>query len=198
MLKSKFFFIPALVALFIAACGGGGSSSSVSSNVTGILAIGDSIGNGFGGTTPWPRIVQSKSGVTVFNDSLNGRQARGSVQLVRLGISRFNPSHVIIMLGTNDARNGSVSSALNSMRQIVQEAQAAGVVPIVATLPPIPRSSSENSRARQISSAYRGLGVAIAEVEGAFGSGSGLFLGDNFHPNNAGQELIANAFLNVL
>lgn len=198
MTKSKLLFIPIFLTIFIVACGGGGTDSSVSSNVRSIFAVGDSIGNGFGGTTPWPRLVQSGSGVTVNNNSRNGRQVRGSVQLVRAGIARFNPSHVIIMLGTNDARNGSVGGAVNSMRQIIQETQAAGVTIIVGTLPPIPRSSAENSRARQISAAYRSLGVPIAEIEGAFSNGSGLFQSDRFHPNNAGQQVIADAFLRVL
>ncbi len=198
MRKSKLLFIPALLAIFIVACGGGGTNSSVSSNVTSILAIGDSIGNGFGGVNPWPRLVQNDSGVNVVNASQNGRQARGSVQLVSSGIAQFNPSHVIIMLGTNDASNGSIDSAFRSMRQIVQETQAAGVSIVVATIPPILRSSAEASRARQLSAAYRTLGVPIAEVEGAFGNNAALFQADRFHPNNEGQQIIADAFIGAL
>ena len=201
-MKIKLLFLPALLSIFLVACGDGDTDSSTSfasaSIVTSIFAVGDSIGNGFGGTTPWPRLVQNGTGIIVTNNSQNGRQASGSAGLVRAGIAQFNPSHVIIMLGTNDANNGSVNSAINSMRQIVEETQAAGVQIIVGTVPPNPGDASANSRAAQISAAYRTLGVPIAEVEGAFGNGGGLFQSDQLHPNNEGQQLIANAFINAL
>jgi lysophospholipase L1-like esterase len=186
------------IAFFITACGGGGTNSSVSSNVTKILAIGDSIGNGFGGTNPWPRIIQSESGVAVINNSVNGRQASGIASIVRSDIELHKPSHLIIMLGTNDANNGSISGAVNSIRQAIAIAQAANVIPIIGTVPPIPADSGASARARSISAQYRSLGVAIAEIEGAFGNNAALFQADRFHPNNEGQVVIANAFLNVL
>ena len=64
------------------------------------------------------------------------------------------------MLGTNDANNGTVNSAINSMRQIVEETQAAGVQIIVGTVPPNLGDASANSRAAQISTTYRTLGGA--------------------------------------
>lgn len=199
MKKLKYSIAPILFSLIIVACGGGGSSSSVSSNVTSILAVGDSIGAGFGGTTPWPSLVGSQSGVPVTNNSVNGREVAGSVGLVSSLVSSVNPSHLIIMLGTNDATSFNSGGAINAMSQIIQNAEAAGVVIIVGTIPPILSNSSFNAEAAQISAGYRTLGAPIAEVEGAFGGGTpDLFISDLFHPNNTGQQLIADAFLSNL
>ena len=199
MIKFRFLIAPIFIVMFIAACGGGGTNSSVSSNVTKIVAFGDSIGNGFGGSNPWPRIIQSQTGgAGVINNSVNGRHARGIESTVSSDIALHKPSHIIIMLGTNDANNGSISGAVNSIRQVIAIANAANVVPIIGTIPPIPADSAASARARSISAQYRTLGAAIAEVEGAFGSNVALFQADLFHPNNDGQNVIANAFLNAL
>jgi acyl-CoA thioesterase-1 len=198
MKKSIYILFLTAIALTISSCGGGGTNSSVSSNVKKILAIGDSMGAGFGGTNPWPRLVQEKSGVTVINNSIPGRQARGSVSLVQNEIATHQPSHLIILLGTNDANNGSVDSAVSSMKSIVEAAKSAGVIPIVATLPPVPAKPDVNTKASGISGSYGSLGVTIANVRDAFRGKSGLFQSDGFHPNNAGQELIADAFIAVL
>ena len=196
--KGRLVIVFLFTLLFITACGGGETNSSVSSNVTRILAISDSIGNGFGGVIPWPRIVQSESGVTVINNSVNARQARGIESTVRRDIELHKPSHVIIMLGTNDANNGSISAAVNSIRQSIAIARAANVIPVIGTVPPMPSDAEASARARNLSAQYRSLGATIAEVEGAFGNNIGLFQADRFHPNNDGQIVIANAFLNAL
>lgn len=184
--------------LITASCGDSGTNSSVSANVKKIVAIGDSIGAGWAGTNPWPRLVQEKTGIPIINQSIPGSQAAQSVSRTIKLIDAEKPSHLIIMLGTNDANNGSVSAAISAMRKIIAETRARGVIPIVGTLPPAPRSAVVTARASQISSGYRSLGAGIAEVEGAFGSQQGLFIDDQFHPNNAGQDIIANAFVSAL
>ena len=100
------------------------------------------------------------------------------------------------MLGTNDAINDNASESVEAMQQIVAETQAAGVIVIVGTLPPLPFEGRE-AIARQISAGYRTLGVPIAEVEGAFGGNVDLIF-DGIHPVNEGQQLIADAFISAL
>lgn len=176
----------------ISACGGGSTESSRSSSVSKVLAVGDSIGEGYGGVNAWPDLVRAKANVPVVNYSRGGRHAAFSVSTVRFAIDREKPSHLLILLGTNDSNRGSVSGATNAMRQIVAYAIANNVVPIVGTVPP------RNSKSRQISSNYRALGAPIADIEVAFGSGAGLFQSDGIHPNNTGQEVIANTFASAL
>jgi len=187
-----------LLLSFIVSCGGGGTGSSVSSNVKKIVALGDSIGAGFGGTNPWPRLVQEKSGVAVINQSTPGIQAAQSISGAIQAMDTHQPSHILVLLGTNDANNGSTEAAVSAMRRIVAEATARGIIPIIGTVPPVQSSVEISARTSQISSGYRAIGVTIAEVEGAFGSNGALYLPDQFHPNNAGQEVIANAFISVL
>ena len=198
MNKIKLLLVTVFFSLILVACGGGSSSSSTStsSNVTSILAIGDSIGAGFGGTTPWPSLVAAGTGIPVANDSSNGRKASQSVGLVRSQVAAINPSHVVILLGTNDAEDGNVSGAVSAMQQIIAETQAAGVTIIVGTLTPLFRGNG-GFFAQQISAGYRSLGAPIAEVEGAFGGNTDLIF-DGIHPVNEGQQLIADAFISQL
>lgn len=197
---NKFTYLIALISttIFLTACGGGSSDSSVSVSATKVLAIGDSMGAGFGGTTPWPRLIQSKTGVAVVNNSVPGRQARGSAGLVQSELDTHKPSHLVILLGLNDANNGSIDSAVSSVRSMIEAARAANVIPIIATIPVTTADAGVAARSRDLSARYRSLGVAIAEVEGGFSNPSGLLQSDNFHPNNAGQEIIADAFISKL
>ncbi|MGH1542465.1 MAG: SGNH/GDSL hydrolase family protein [Arenicella sp.] len=184
------------VCLFIlASCGGGGSSSDSAGNrVTKVVAIGDSIGAGFGGVNPWPVLLGEKLGVLVVNNSISGRQVVGGASVVRALLETEQPSHLVVLLGSNDARNGSVSSAVSNMNFIVQAAVEAGVVPIIGTVPPNFESSTFNADGAQISASYRGIGGAvIANVREAFGNNAAFFQ-DGLHPNNDGQELIAQTF----
>jgi len=186
------------ISIFTVACSDSDTSSANSTSATKILAVGDSIGTGYDVAsdssirTPWPTLVQSKTGIQVVNYSREGRHAAFSVSTVEDAILTEQPSHLIIMLGTNDSNNGSVSGATNAMQAIVEIALANSVIPIVGTIPP------RNSDSALISSNYRALGVAIADVEAAFGDGSGLFQSDDIHPNDAGQEVIANTFVSAL
>jgi len=194
MLCFKCLFL-GLFALFLTACGGGStdsSSSSSSGDVTKILAVGDSIGVGFGGVNAWPDLVRNNTGFPVINYSMEGRHAAFSAQNIINAIDREQPSHLLILLGTNDSNNGSISGAIFAMSLIVEHANANNVVPIVATVPP------RNSRSFEISAGYRTLDAIIADVEAAFGSGAGLFQSDEIHPNNAGQDVIAATFISVL
>jgi len=185
-------------AFIIAACGDSGTKSSVSSNVTKIVAIGDSIAAGFGGTNPWPRLVQSKTGIPVVSTGVPRLQAKDAYSLTISQVKANTPSHLIIMLGTNDANNGNIDAAFSTMRRIVNDVLALGVIPVVGTIPPSTSNAGFNERAKTLSSFYRALGVSIAEVNGSYPVDPAFFQADGFHPTNAGQEIIANAFVNAL
>jgi len=191
------------VLLLLSACGGGGSSNGGGEDVDteptirSVQVIGDSIANGFGVADPWPPRLASILGVEVFNTANSGEQTPFGLSVIEGLLDQNNPSHLVIMLGTNDALRGSVSNAISNLQAMVDIADGRNVIVIVATLPPITSSSSADSRAAQISNGIRNLnGAVIAEVRGAFGNGAGLLV-DGIHPNNTGQQLIADTVAEV-
>ena len=189
-----------------AACGGGSSESGAAVNpaptpetptgpmLTSVVTIGDSIGTGFGIATPWPTILASTLGVPLVNNSVSGEQTGFGLRVIEGLLTEHQPSHVVILLGTNDAIRGSVGNAIANLQAMVNIAQQHNVIAIVGTLPPITRSTTENQRTADISMGIRGLtGASIAGVRGALGDGEGL-IADGIHPNDAGQQRIAQAF----
>ncbi len=172
--------------------GGGGST------LTKILVISDSIGTGFGRATPFPNRIANVVDVTVINDSLNGRQTNGGVAVVGGQLKLHQPSHLLVLLGTNDAAKGIVGGAISNLQAMVNAANAAGVIAIVGTLPPYTSSAQNNNFTAQISNGIRGLrGAAIAEIRNAMGNGSSTIV-DGIHPNDKGQQIIADEFLKKL
>ena len=191
-------FLLLLFSLAITACGGGGDSSSGggssdsgSSGVTKIVALGDSIGaRGLN----WPTVVGKMSGVSVSNYSQDSLKTSDFVGRVAGILSKEKPSHLMILLGTNDARSGSVSGAISNLQVMVNIANSAGVVAIVGTIPPNLRDAAEDARAAAISSGIRNLNSArIANVRENLAGGAGLFP-DGLHPNSAGSRIIGSAF----
>ncbi len=173
------------------ASGGSGGASSASK----VLVIGDSIGTGFGLAVPYPDRIQQSTGVTLINDSADGRvTAEGAARVVSL-ISLHKPTHLIVLLGTNDARVGSVSGALRNLQYMIEVANSSGVTAVVGTLPPYLTTAALNLRSEQISNGIRALsGARIAEVRNSLGDGS-TTIADGVHPNDLGQQIIADTFV---
>lgn len=186
-----------LFTLIIAACGGGGSSSGNNEPaVTSILAIGDSIGTGAGIAAPWPARIENALGVPVINDSRNSRRTDQIVNQVPELLDTVMPSHMVVLLGTNDANSGSVTGAVANLQAMVDAANQRGVIAVIGTVLPNRGVQIEDERAAQISEGIRMIvGARIAEVRGAFGDGSTLLSSDGKHPDNGGQEVITNEFL---
>jgi len=121
------------------------------------------------------------------------------VRIVGLGlieglINSENPSHVVILLGTNDAIRGSVPDAISGLQAMVDIAAANNVIAIVGTLAPINLSAAQNVRAAEISAGIQGLtGARIADIRASLGAD---LIVDGVHPGDAGQQLIADVFSN--
>jgi acyl-CoA thioesterase-1 len=202
------------VLLAIASCGGGDSNSGGAIEQAGIpqatpdqpvvirsfVAIGDSIGNGAGYVSaPWPELVQGAFGVSLVNDSINGRQTGQGLNLIRDLLTRHNPSHVLILLGTNDAiQGGSVSGAIANLQEMANIAESLGVIAVIGTTITTTGSAEFDRRTADIAAGIRGITNAlIAESRVAFGNGNNL-LADYLHPNAQGHRVIADEFISVL
>ena len=183
-----------LLGLVGCSSGGGSSSGGGGAGNSKILVIGDSIGTGFGLAVPYPDRIRQATGAEVINDSADGRvTSEGAARVMSL-LSVHQPTHLLVLLGTNDARVGTVSGALSNLQFMINAANSSGVIAVVATLPPYLTTATLNNRSAQISSGIRGLGGArIAEVRNALGDGSST-IADGVHPNAAGQQIIADVF----
>lgn len=189
------------LSIILYACGGGSNSGSDSDSVqndepspsqdiVSVLVAGDSISTGFNLATPWPdRLL----GISIDNSfSEDGVETGFGLSYLADAITTLNPSHVVIFLGTNDAIRGSVSVAISNLQEMINIANAQNVSVIIATLPVITRSGTENARAVEISNAIRVFSnVQVADIRATFGDGAGL-IADGIHPNDAGQQLIAD------
>jgi lysophospholipase L1-like esterase len=182
----------------LASCSDNGSTSSgggSSEPPTKIVAFGDSIGARF---PNWPTIVSQNTGVPLANYSQDSLRTSHFVGRTNSILDSEKPSHLLILLGTNDARVGIVDGAVSNLQAMADSANARGITVIIGTIPPNLQDPSSNVRAAAISDGIRSLqGARIAEVRGALGDGAGLFP-DGLHPNEAGSSIIAGAFIDQL
>lgn len=203
---------PALIlSLTLAACGGGGGTETggpepdpldpIVSESTRVITIGDSIGNGFGIATPWPTRLGPIISREVVNNSVTNEQTSFGVSVIQQMIDENDPTHVFILLGTNDAARGSVGTAINNLQQMVNIARANDVIPVVGTLPTLTEAPpsmlpdfdtlAANVLAEQISAGIRSLDNARIAPVRSMVSPSNIV--DGIHPNDAGQQQIAEA-----
>lgn len=181
-----------ITTLFLSACGGGGSNSS-SSRPFKVASLGDSIGNGFGGTGGWPERLSGLLAAPIVNNSQNGRTVRAGLGVVSALIAAEQPSHLVVLLGANDANSGEdLNLSVASMAEIVAICRNLDVVPIIATPIQNTARASVNDRSLFLANAYKGIrGAVIADVRAALEGRPELFLSDGLHPTAGGQQIIA-------
>ena len=187
-----------LVFTVLSACGGGSSSSGASSSKENqIIVLGDSIGYGWRASVRFPDILQNLVGIPVLNISKPGINAEQGVAAAPGLIKEHNPRYLAVLLGTNNAlgAGGEVEGAIRTMEDLAQICEETATVCILGTLPPITASSNENNAVNQINAGYLGLAggrIRIADSNSAM-NGSHLN-SDGIHPNNSGQQVIAETF----
>ena len=208
------FFLAILILFTLSACGGGGGTGTGSGQVsteegmaadtmggttsTGlqrrIVVIGDSIGTGFNASFAFPDLLQSLSGIEVINVSKAGSSADFGAGRASDLIAQFRPMYLVMLLGTNNAggAGGGVTGAVNSLSFATNVAIEAGVIPIIGTIPPITNSSSENANVNSINAGILGIsGARIARINRAISPSD---ITDGTHPNDRGQQIIAQLF----
>ena len=189
-----------LPALFLSTCLAGGISRSASAQAV-VLCFGDSITMGRDVSIPYPTRLATNTGHTTINGGVGGELASGGLRRIDLWLTMCNPTHVLIMFGTNDINQPgqNLGRSAEVVIEIALRCRAYGAIPIVGTIPPTigPRSWQSslvftfNSHLRSLAAAHA---ILLADINAAFGSGSGLMNSDGFHPNDMGQEIIAQTF----
>ena len=165
-----------------------------------VLCEGDSITYGTYVSTPYPSRLARITGHRVINAGLGGELSSGGLSRIGGLLSVYDPWVVLILYGTNDI-NGpwDLHQTAQTVLQIAQTVRSRGATPVIGTVPPqvgpaagrMSRVNELNGYLRSYASAY---GIALADIQSAFGSGSGLMVFDGFHPNDTGAEIIAQTF----
>lgn len=186
--------------------GGGGDLGDIGDNNANLyVALGDSTTDGNnGGGAPYPPRLAAITGKSVENRAQQNEFSGGGASKVGGILANQKPAAVLFQLGAVDLINGrSVDSIIGNLRSIIQQCKANKTVPVVATLQPMIGSHSRwsgvtkelNSRIRSLASEE---GARLADIESAFGDGQSLILGDGLHPNEEGNQVMAETFADAL
>lgn len=165
-----------------------------------IVTIGDSIGNGFNmAKQPWPNRIQKALDVPLNNNSVSGMETGWGLSVIESELLEHSPSHVLILLGTNDATRGpSIPKAIENMQAMIDLANDKGVIALIGNVIPNTRSPEAEKRALDINERMKTLrGAILVDTRLSFGEGKGLLV-DGVHPSDEGQRRIAEAFLSEL
>ena len=198
----RFLLLPLLISAILTLSGcdlfhkNQGKTSGV--KISKILVISDSMGTGYGIAEPYPEKIALELGVEVINNSLNGRQTEEIIDQIPGLLDEIRPSHLIVLMGTNDARKNKVDIAVANLEKIASEAIRRNIVVTLGTVPTYPPSPEIDARAQRISDQLLNIpGVNVADIRSALGDGSQT-LGDGIHPNESGQVIVSQYFINKL
>ena len=186
--------------------GGGGDLGNIGDNNANLyIALGDSTTDGNnGGGAPYPPRLASITGKSVNNYAQQNESTGGAAGKVGGILASVKPAACCFMLGAVDVINNmGQDNAINNLRSIIQQCKANKTVPVIATLPPMIYSHSRfNGAAKSLNNAIRRLasseGARLVDLESKFGNGEGLILGDGLHPNEEGNQRMAEAFADAL
>ena len=167
-------------------------------HVSKILVVSDSMGTGYGIATPYPDIIGETTGISVVNNSINGRETSEALPEFESLLMEHSPSHVLILLGTNDARKNRVQVATRNLGEMLAMTAERQIQALIATVPVYLHDASVNQRTLEINAWIVAQDAGqVVEIRKVLGDGSAT-LGDLIHPNQQGQDLIAESFLETL
>ena len=166
-----------------------------------IVALGDSITYGYPylPEQSWFNMAAKKLNVAYINCGVNGDTTAGMLRRFEQAVAAENPSHVIIMGGTNDVYGAewpeAIVANIEKLIRLVQQCDAAPILGI-----PIPCNDRHEEA---ILSLYRAgikqlaarLHLPIIDFHAAMVDSTGMRIKDEYHidglhPNEAGYHLM--------
>lgn len=174
-----------------------------------IVAFGDSITAGYG-STPYSYYLQqmldaNECNSTVINEGKNGELTFQGVSRIDDVIAAHDPDYILIMEGANDVRSGvSGDIAVSDLATMMDKAIAAGVTPKISGITPNTETGSEYLPIPevinpQIQAEAAARSVAYVDSYSALaGENWGAYHIDGLHLSNAGQNVVAQQFFNVI
>jgi len=167
-----------------------------------LAAIGDSITYGFpySPASSWLNITARQFGLEYFNKGINGDTTAGMVRRFTRDVCRCQPSHVIIMGGTNDVfEETEIKEIMNNITAMAALALENDIVPIIGLPIPCNDLHIENqlieyrAEIREYAQAHA---IEIIDFHAALVGEDGLQIKaglhcDGVHPNEEGYRLMA-------
>ena len=174
-----------------------------------IVALGDSITYGYPylPEQSWFNMAAKKLNVAYINCGVNGDTTAGMLRRFEQDVAAENPSHVIIMGGTNDVYGAErPETIVANIEQLLCLVQQCGAVPILGI--PIPCNDHYEEailslcRARLKELAVR-MTMPSIDFHAALVDSSGMRIKeeyhvDGLHPNEAGYQLMGVIATEVL
>jgi len=187
-------------------------------NVRLFMPFGDSITAGEGSTdgVGYPNPLERKlagffGGATVMAEARAGRISQSGVRFIEDAINRRRPGYTLILLGTNDwnlpvCQDKVPCEVIDNLREIVRRVKGKQSLPVLGTIPPVNPTinAGRNTWVSQTNDLLRTMagqeGAVVADVFGTMNRAGNLaaLFADEVHPNNAGHELIAQAFFEAI
>ena len=186
--------------------GGGGNLGDIGSNDPNVyVTLGDSITDGNnGGGAPYPPRLATITGKTVINRATQGGSTEDALGEIGGILTDLKPAAVLFMVGSIDVIEGqNVDTSIGDLRSIIEQCKANHTVPVMSTLTPVLYSHIRfQSGIDRLNSAIRDLasseGVRLVDMASKFGDGTKYLLPDGLHPNEEGNQVMAEAFADAL
>lgn len=174
-----------------------------------IAAVGDSITFGYPYTPgqSWFNRAAGRLNISHVNSGVNGDTTEGMASRFGRDVLRHQPTHVIIMGGTNDAYLGSdVASVMDNIRYMAERALEDSIVPIIGLPIPCNDLAEElllGQYRKEIRSYAAGAGLDVIDFHAAMADSNGTKIKaglhcDGIHPNEDGYSVMAAAAVKFL
>lgn len=182
-----------------------------------IVCIGDSLTYGYGVHSEecWVELLHRSLNIEIINKGVNGDTTTGILSRSHRDILELNPSHVIIMAGTNDMLlNYSLDNIIDNIKFILMEAKNNSILPMLALQPPVIdtlakiywdkyidyRKVSEHlfQYTKNIKTFACKNNINTIDFYTAFinRSNAASLYTDGIHPNNEGHKLMLQTIIN--
>lgn len=182
------------------------------------MAFGDSITTGEGSSdgVGYPGVLERKltgffGGARVESEARQGRITESGVRFIDDALNRRRPAYTLVLLGTNDwnlldCQDRVPCVVVDNLRTIVRVAKSKQSLPVLGTIPPVNPAinADRNKWVSEMDGLLRTMagqeGAVVADVYGQMSrvpNPASLYV-DQIHPNDAGHELIAQAFFDAI
>src|SRR3989338_5204479 len=167
------------------------------SSGTDVIAFGDSLVTGVGATSgnDFVSLLSNKIGKEIINLGISGDTTASGLARVS-ELNRYRPKVVLLLLGGNDhLRKVPIETTFENLEKIIENMQSRGAIVVLLG---IKGNLFGDKFEPEFNKLYRKYGTAYIQnvLNGLFGKVE--FMEDSIHPNNAGNQVIAERIYPVL